>query len=313
MSINPKLIPGGTSSGSAAAVSAGLCDFAIGSDTGGSIRNPASHCSVTGLRPTYGSVSRYGLIDMTMSLDQIGPLTKTAEDSELIFNIIKGQDNFDTTTKNISKIRQKKQYKIGLVDVKKFCNKEIAGLIEEKARQTAEKNNYKIKKIELPLDISLETYYILVYTEFFSASRKFDGRRFGLKIDEYGGPEVIRRILGGSEISKAEYHGRYYRSALKAKNYIKQKFRQIFKDIDVLILPTVPKLPHKLGKKLTVREMYSYDVLTVPASIGGIPGISIPAGKIIQDNVKKPIGLQILAPEFSEDLIFYIAKKFEEN
>jgi len=303
---NPELIPGGSSSGSAASVAAELSDFSLGSDTGGSIRNPASHCGVTGLKPTYGAVSRYGLIDMTMSFDCIGPLTKSPEDARLIFNTIKGQDNFDQTTKEIkSKSTPKKV--IGLVDVKNFCDKEIAELIENKTKEIAKKNNWKIRKINLPLDIAIQTYYIIVYTEFFSATRKFDGRRFGKKIEEVAGPEVIRRIVGGSEITKAEHEGKYYREALKARNFIKQQFQKIFQDVDAIILPTVPKLPHKIGDKISIEDMYAYDVFTTPASIAGLPAISIPAGKI--DN--KDIGLQILAPHFQEELIFKLAEDFE--
>jgi len=304
---NPELIPGGSSSGSAAAVAADLCDFSLGSDTGGSIRNPASHCGVVGLKPTYGSVSRYGLIDMTMSFDQISPLTKNSEDARLIFNIIKGQDNFDTTTKEITNIKPKKSLTIGLVNTEKFATKEISELIKQKTHKLAEKNKYKIKSVNLPLDIALETYYIIVYTEFFSATRKFDGRRFGIAIDEFGGPEVIRRIIGGKEISQAEYAGRYYQHALKAKNHIKEQFEKLFKQVDIIILPTVPKTAHRLSDSLTVKEMYAYDVFTTLANIAGIPAISIPAGEI----EKKPVGLQIMAPHFHEDLIFDAARKVE--
>ncbi len=304
---NQELIPGGSSSGSAAAVSAGLCDFALGSDTGGSIRNPASHCGIVGLKPSYGSVSRCGLIDLSMSLDQIGPLTNSIEDAELIFNVIKGQDNFDSTTKEISKLKPKKQITIGLVDVEDFCDRKIAELIKNKTEETAKKHNWKIKKINLPLDIAIEAYYVLVYTEFFSATRKFDGRRFGLKIEDACGPEVLRRILGGSEISKAEYHGKYYRDALKAKHFVKEQFENLFKQVDIIILPTVPKLPHKIGEKISVENMYAYDVLTIPANLAGIPAISLPAGEIN----KIPVGLQIMAPRFHEDLIFQVGEKFE--
>jgi len=304
---NPELIPGGSSSGSAAAVAANLCDFALGSDTGGSIRNPASHCGVTGLKPTYGSVSRYGLLDMAMSFDCIGPLTNSPEDAKLIFEIIRGQDNFDQTTKDSPKTKLTKKGVIGLVNVKDFCSAEIAELIEAKTKEIAAKNKWKIKKINLPLDIAIQTYYIIVYTEFFSATRKFDGRRFGKKIEEAAGPEVIRRIIGGSEITKAEHEGKYYREALKARNYIKQQFQKIFQEVDAIILPTVPKTPHKIGESISVEEMYSYDVFTTPASIAGIPGISVPVGKI-ED---KDIGLQILAPHFQEELIFKLAKDFE--
>jgi len=304
---NPELIPGGTSSGSAAAVAAELCDFSLGSDTGGSIRNPASHCGVVGLKPTYGAVSRYGLIDAAMSFDTIGPLTQTPEDAKLIFNIIKGQDNFDQTTKEQPKKKQSKIKTIGLVEVQDFCSKEIAELIENKTKEIAKKKKWKIKKINLPLDIALETFYIINYTEFFSATRKFDGRRFGKKIEESAGPEVLRRIIGGSEITKAEHEGKYYREALKAKNFIKKEFEKTFKEVEIIILPTSPKLPHKIGEEISVKDMYAYDVTTVLANIAGLPAISIPIGEI----EKKPIGLQIIVPHFQEELIFKLAKNFK--
>ncbi len=163
---------------------------------------------------------------MTMSFDAIGPLTHSPEDAKLIFNIIKGQDNFDQTTKDTPKEKLTPKKVIGLVNVKDFCDKEIAELIEAKTKEIAKKNNWTIKKINLPLDIAIQTYYIIVYTEFFSTTRKYDGRRFGKKIEEAAGPEVIRRIIGGSEITKAEHEGKYYREALKARNYIKKKFSE---------------------------------------------------------------------------------------
>ena len=304
---NPDLIPGGSSSGPAAAMATELADFTLGSDTGGSIRNPASHCGVVGLKPTYGAVSRYGLIDMTMSFDVIGPLTQTTEDAKLIFDTIKGQDNFDQTTKDTPKTKTIEKGIIGLVNVKDFCNKKIIKQIETKTKQIAKKNNWKIKKINLPLDIGIETYYIIVYTEFFSTTRKFDGRRFGKKIEEVAGPEVIRRIIGGSEITKAEHEGKYYREALKTRNFIKQQFEKIFQDVDVIILPTSPRLPHKIGEQISTQDMYNYDITTVLPSIAGLPAISIPVGKI----ENKDVGLQIITPHFQEELIFKIAKQFE--
>lgn len=306
---NKELIPGGSSSGSASAIAADLADFTLGSDTGGSIRNPASHCGVIGLKPTYGAVSRYGLLDMAMSFDCIGPLTKTAEDSRLIFNIIKGQDNFDQATRPATSDQQLPASKgcIGLVNVKNFAKPEIAKLIEEKTLEVAKKNNWQIKKIDLPLDIAIETYYMIVYTEFFSCTRKYDGRRFGKKIEEAGGPEVVRRIIGGSEITKAEHEGKFYREALKARAYIKEKFAELFNEVDAIILPTVPRTPHKIGESISVEEMYAYDVFTTPASIAGLPAISVPAGKI--DN--KDVGAQILANHFNEELIFKLAEDFE--
>lgn len=303
---NKKVIPGGSSSGSAAAVTADFCDFALGSDTGGSIRNPASHCGVVGLKPTYGSVSRYGLLDLSMSLDVIGPLTKTVEDSDFVLNIIKGQDNFDPTTKDCKEKVAKKKYKIGLVNVEKFATDEIKDLVYKKTEEICKKNNYEIKKINLPLDISVETYYLLVYVEFFSATRKFDGRRFGKKIEEACGSEVLRRILGGSEISKAEYHGKYYQEALRAKKYIRQQFEKLFEDVDLIVLPTVPKEPHKLGEKISVQEMYAYDVFTTLANLAEIPAISIPCGTTENKN---SIGIQILAPKFQENWLFDFGEK----
>jgi aspartyl-tRNA(Asn)/glutamyl-tRNA(Gln) amidotransferase subunit A len=300
---NKELIPGGSSSGSAAAVAADFCDFSLGSDTGGSIRNPASHCGVVGFKPTYGAVSRYGLLDMAMSFDQIGPLTRTPEDAELVFSVINGQDNFDSTTSE-EKYSGKSKKIIGLVDTSDFATPEINKMIEEKANELAKKQNLKIKKVKLPLGISIETYYLMVYVEFFSATRKYDGRRFGKSIDQFGGPEVQRRIIGGSEITRAEFEGKFYREALKARNYIIKEFQKLFKDVDAIILPTVPKLAHKIGEKISTKEMYAYDVFTTLANIAQIPAISVPVGEIEGKN----LGMQILAEKFNEKMIFELAK-----
>lgn len=303
---NLDLIPGGSCSGPAASVAAELCDFAIGSDTGGSIRNPASHCGIVGLKPSYGLVSRYGLIDMSMSFDCIGPLTKNIEDAEIILDIIKGHDYFDATTQE-KKINYKKKGVIGFVDVDGFAEPKIKELIEKKAKDIVKRGGFELKEIKLPLDIALETYYILVYTEFFSGTRKFDGRRFGKSIDKYGGIEVQRRIIGGSEITKAEFEGRYYREALRAKSFIKKEFENIFKKCDCIVLPTVPKLAHRIGEKITPKEMYAYDVFTALANIAGICAISVPAGEID----KKKIGIQLMCDSFNEDFLFETAKIFE--
>ncbi len=305
--INPLLIPGGSSSGSAAAVAADFCDFAMGSDTGGSIRNPASHCGIFGLKPTYGAVSRYGLIDMCMSFDQIGPLTKCIEDSETIFDIIKGQDNFDTTTKEFSENKlDTKNVRVGVVDISEFATSKIKSLMDSKMEKMNDKNpGWTTKKVFLPLDISLETYYLLVYVEFFSATRKFDGRRFGKKIEDVCGKEVLRRIYGGAEVTQAEYEGQYYRNALKARKFIKDEFEKIFKEVDVILLPTVPRTAHQIGENISTKEMYAYDIFTTPVNIAGIPGISIPLG--VLDG--KPVGMQILAPPFCENWIFEVGKR----
>lgn len=309
-----QLIPGGSSSGSAAAVSADFCDIALGSDTGGSIRNPASHCGIVGVKPSYGSVSRYGLIDLSMSLDQIGPLAKNVEDAALMLKVISGRDEHDPVSYEIKKVNEKnKDFILGILDLEACglkVDKKIQKLIEEKVEEVAKKNKWKIKKIKLNnIDLAIETYYPLVYVEFFSGTRKFDGRRYGKKIEDFAGAEVLRRILGGSEISKAEYHGRYYHLALKVKKYLEQEFSKAFKEVDAIICPTVPRLPHKIGEKISVEEMYSYDALTIPSNLAGNCALSIPAGRI--ENI--PVGMQIICDKFQEQKMFGIAEKFEMN
>lgn len=305
------LIPGGSSSGSAASVAAEFCDLALGSDTGGSIRNPASHCGIIGVKPSYGLVSRYGLIDLSMSLDQIGVFSKNINDACLLLNVIKGKDEKDSTSYESKDIRMEKLGKItiGIPEIN-IQDKRIQKLIDDKVNEIAKKNDWKIIDINLEhINLGVQTYYPICYVEFFSGTRKFDGRRYGKKIEDSCGEEVLRRILGGSEISKAEFRGLYYRRALKAKNLIKKEFEDAFKNVDCIIMPTVPRLPHKLGSSISVEEMYSYDALTIPANLAELPAISIPAGKI--DGI--PVGMQIYCPKFSESLMLSIAKCFEND
>ena len=306
---NLDLIPGGSSSGSAASVAAGFCDMSLGSDTGGSIRNPSSHCGVVGVKPSYGLVSRYGLIDLSMSLDQIGVIAKNISDCLLLLNVIKGKDEKDATSYESKEIKFEElgeKIKIGIPDVK--ADRKILDLINNKVKEITGKEKWQIVKIDLPhINLGIQTYYPLVYVEFFSGTRKFDGRRFGKKIELVCGEEVLRRILGGSEISKAEYHGRYYRKALQAKQLIKKEFEKAFEKVDCIIIPSVPKLPHKIGTKISVEDMYNYDTLTVLANLAEIPAISLPAGKI--SNI--PVGLQIMCNSLQEGKMFSIAKEFE--
>ena len=181
-------------------------------------------------------------------------------------------------------------------------------MIEEKAKELAKKTNSKIKNIKLKyINLGVSTYYPIVYTEFFSGTRKFDGRRYGKKIEDSCGEEVLRRILGGKEISKAEYHGTYYRKALAAKELIKKEFENAFKHVDIILSPVTPKIPHKIGNKIKTEDMYAYDAFTVLANLAGICAASIPAGKI--NNI--PVGLQIMAPAFKEDLLFNIMRCLE--
>ena len=314
----PGLIPGGSSAGSAAAVAAGMCDIALGTDTGGSIRNPASHCGVIGIKPSYGRVSRYGLIDMAMSLEGAGVFSSEVYGSALALREIAGKSRYDATTFDrevpdyVSEIRKPVEgLKIGLSgDFEELCSdKRIYSLIEKSAKSLAEETKSKTKNVKLKyVDLAIQTYYPIVYVEFFSATRKFDGRRLGKKIEESCGEEVLRRILGGKEISKAEYHGMYYRKALQARNLIARDFEEAFNEIDVIIMPTTPKLPHKIGSRITdPRIMYAYDAFTIPANLAGICGGVINAGKI--DNI--PVGMQILAPAFKEDVLLRVMKAWE--
>ena len=304
-------IPGGSSSGSAASVGAGFCDFALGSDTGGSIRNPASHCGVTGFKPSYGAVSRYGLVDMAMSLDQIGPLAENVEDCEIIFNIIKGRDEKDSISRNF-KDDKKDLNKIAIGIPKVGANKEIWDMVMKQVELVTARNHWKKENIEINhIDLGIQTYYPIVYVEVFSGTRKFDGRKYGLKIEDSCGEEVLRRILGGAEISKAEHAGRYYWRALKAKKIIKNEFEKAFKKCDIIVMPTVPRIPHKFGEEINVEDMYNYDTLTVLANIAEIPGISVPCGFIKEAKDSIPVGIQILAKCGDDNLLLEIAKKFE--
>jgi aspartyl-tRNA(Asn)/glutamyl-tRNA(Gln) amidotransferase subunit A len=308
------LIPGGSSSGPAASVAANFCDIAIGSDTGGSIRNPASHCGLVGLKPTYSLVSRYGLIDLAMSTDTIGSLTKTVHEGAMILKIIAGKDNKDAICQkdidiNLKKIEEvPKNITIGILDFE-IPDKNIQQLLDKKIEKMVEEYGWKTKKIEIDkIDLAIETYYPIVYVESFSGTRKLDGRRFGKKIEESCGPEFLRRILGGEEISLAEHGGRYYHQAQNARQIIEDEFRAAFKKCDFIICPTVPRLPHKIGEEISVEEMYAYDVLTVPFSLARIPATSIPAGEI----KGTPVGMQIACNRFEDEKMLQIARSIEK-
>ncbi|MBT96935.1 MAG: Asp-tRNA(Asn)/Glu-tRNA(Gln) amidotransferase subunit GatA [Candidatus Pacearchaeota archaeon] len=311
---NLRLISGGSSSGSAASVSANFCDMSLGSDTGGSIRNPSSHCGVVGVKPTYGSVSRYGLIDVSMSLDQIGPITKNVNEAALLLSVISGKDENDSITRDSEKLNLREIEKIPkniIVGVLEFKIKDqrIQKLIDDKIKKVADKYGWKIKKLEMEfLDLAVEIYYPLVYVEFFSGTRRFDGRRYGRRIEEVAGPEVLRRILGGSEITRSEYHGRYYHKSLKAKKLIEEEFENIFKKVDCIITPTIPRLPHKIGEKISVKDMYDYDALTIPSNLAGNCAISIPSGEI--NGI--PVGMQIICDKFKEQKMLQIARSIEK-
>ncbi len=307
----PGKIPGGSSSGSAASVAAGFCDVALGSDTGGSIRNPASFCGVVGVKPSYGLVSRYGLIDLSMSLDQIGPVAKNVDDAALVLDVIRGKDERDATTFESKPIKIEKagKIKVGVLKVK-GVDMNIQKLVDERVRAIANKEGWDLKDVEIKhIELAVQTYYPLVYSEFFSATRRFDGRRYGFKIEDSCGEEVLRRILGGSEITKAEFSGAYYRKALEVKEIIKEEFEKVFRNVDCVVMPTCPGMPWKIGegKKMKPEEIYAYDALTIPANLAEICAVNVPAGKISGI----PQGLQVMCAKGDDAKMLSIAKCFE--
>lgn len=304
-------VSGGTSSGSAAAVAAGFCDVALGSDTGGSIRNPASHCGIVGVKPSYGCVSRYGLIDSAMSFDQIGSLARNVEDAALVLIVIMGKDERDPKTFDSVEFVLKKPsaLKVGVVTLP-GVDKHIQKLVDQRVSEVVKKEGWTAQDITIKhIDLAVQTYYPIQYAEFFSGTRKFDGRRFGKKIEDACGEEVLRRILGGKEITRAEFEGAYYEKALNVKRLIQEAFEDAFEKVDCIVMPTCPGLPWKIGegKKMSVEEVYAYDALTCPANLAGVCAMSIPAGEI----GGVPVGMQVICGKGEEGKMLSIAREFE--
>ncbi len=300
-------VPGGSSSGSAAAVATGFCDVALGSDTGGSIRVPASFCGVVGVKPSYGAVSRYGLVDLAMSLDQIGSIARNVEDAALVLSVIAGKDERDTTTHETDNIKLEKigKVKIGIVKVNGVDNK-IQELVDNFINKVVKEKGWGKKEIEIKhIDLAIETYHPIVWTEFFSATRRFDGRKYGKKIEDVAGPEVLRRIFGGSEIAKAEFAGRYYHKALQVKELIKQEFENVLSEVDCVVMPTTAMLPWKIGTKMSLEEYYAVDAFVIPANLAEVCAVSVPIGKIDS----KPVGMQVICGKGQEGKMLSIANE----
>ncbi len=331
---NLSTVPGGSSGGSAAAVASDMVPWALGSDTGGSIRQPASLCGVVGLKPTYGLVSRYGLVAFASSLDQIGPITKDVTDSAILLNIIAGHDEKDSTSVDMPK----KDYTKSLVkDVSKFTigvPKEFLGEgTNQEVRKSIEKAIEKYKELgatveECTLDVanqSLATYYIIACAEASSNLGRFDGIRYGYRTKNYNslndifinsrseafGEEVKRRIILGTYVLSSGYYDAYYKKAQKVRTVIKQEFEKLFKKYDFLITPTSPTVAYKIGEKSNnPLEMYLADLCTVSVNIAGLPGISIPCGV---DSSGLPIGLQLIGHPFEEETILQAAYTYEQE
>lgn len=331
---NLKTVPGGSSGGSAAAVAANLVPWALGSDTGGSIRQPSSFCGVVGLKPTYGLVSRYGLVAFASSLDQIGPITKDVRDSAILLNIIAGHDERDTTSYNMPKKDYTKALKNDVKGLKIGIPKEYFGEgINEEVKAKLEEAIETYKKLgaeveEFSLDIAqyaLATYYIIACAEASSNLGRFDGIRYGYRTENYTnlkelyknsrsegfGPEVKRRIILGTYVLSSGYYDAYYKKAQQVRTLVKKEFDKAFEKYDVLLTPTSPTVAFEKGTRSeNPLEMYLADICTVSVNIAGLPGISIPCG-VNGDNM--PIGMQLIGNKFEEEKILNAAYTFEQE
>jgi len=320
-------VPGGSSGGPAVAVADGMCNAALGSDTGGSIRQPAAFCGVVGFKPTYGTVSRSGVISMASSFDQVGPLANSVEDAEIIFNAIRGKDEHDSVTSSLIKKKVKGKIKIGIP--KEY----FAEGMEREAKETVEKAISKINspeievvKISLPYtEYALPAYEVIMASEVSANLARYDGIRYGLEFDrpaaktiqdaylnnrgEGFGKEAKRRIILGTYALSAGYYDAYYVKAQKVRTLIAEDFKKAFKKVDVILTPATPTLPFKIGEKIEdPLAMHLSDIFTVTANLSGLPAISLPCGK----SGKFSVGAQILANRFYEDILFSVAKKLEK-
>lgn len=316
-------VAGGSSGGSAASVAMNGALVALGSDTGGSIRQPASFCGVVGLKPTYGAVSRYGLMAMGSSLDVIGPFAKSTEDAEILFDFIKGKDQMDSTSVEGSKDREVKVIGVPYSFLKEGIDKEVLDNFNDSVSKL-EKNGFTIKEIDLPnIKYSLAVYYVLMPAEVSSNMARYDGIKFGSKvegkdlIDDYLktrgqllGKEVKRRIILGTYVLSAGYADQYYKKAWQVRNLIKKDFEKEFEKVDIIMMPTTPSPSFKIGEKTEDPvQMYLEDIFTVTANLIGVPAISIPSGK---NSNGLPLAVQFIAPHLFEQKLFEIGKKFEK-
>ncbi len=322
---NLKKVPGGSSSGSAAAVAADMCVFSLGTDTGGSIRQPASLCGVVGLKPSYGRVSRYGAIAMASSLDQIGPITKSVEDSRLVLEWISGEDGMDANCQGVPFVHlpgvrtDLKGIKVGVP--REYFGKGLDGGVEKIIKQAIsklEELGAEVIEVSLPhTEYGVATYYIIMSSEVSSNLAKFDGIRFGNRRDHFGA-EAKRRIMLGTFALSAGYFDDYFIKAAKVRTLIKQDFEKAFAKVDVIVGPVSPTVAWDLGEKISdPLTMYLSDAYTIPASLAGIPGLSIPCGfsdpSTGSGQGGLPVGLQILGKYMDEDTILAVGEVYEQN
>ncbi len=326
-------VPGGSSGGSAAAVASGEAIAALGSDTGGSIRQPASLCGVVGLKPTYGRVSRFGLVAFASSLDQIGPITRDVRDAAILLSIICGHDPMDSTSANVGcedytkyLDRSVSGMKVGVYEAAlRDCNSDVQKAMDDSIK-ILESLGCEVKPIELPhAKYAVSDYYIIAPAEASSNLARYDGVKYGFRASKFDdlrdmyiktrsegfGDEVKRRIMLGTYVLSSGYYDAYYLKAQKLRYLIKQDFDNIFKDFDCIVSPTTPTEAFKIGEKADKPlQMYLSDIFTIPANLTGMPAISVPNG--LGDN-GLPLGLQIMADAFREDVIFKVASAFEKE
>lgn len=326
-------VPGGSSGGSAVAVAANLCDVSLGTDTGGSIRQPAAFCGVYGFKPTYGRVSRFGLTAFASSFDTIGPFTKNVEDAALVMEVISAKDDNDSTSVDkivpdfLASLKDERRFKIGIP--KEYFADGLDEEIKTAVLNVADKlklENYFVKEVSLPkTEYTIAAYYILTTAEASSNLARFDGARYGIRSKDFNdlnemyvntrveglGKEVKRRIMLGTYVLSTGYYDAYYRKAQKVRRLIKEDFDNVFKQVDLLITPTTPTTAFKIGEKSDdPLKMYLSDIYTTSANLAGLPGISIPIGRNSED---MPIGLQILSQQFDEEKILQLAKHIQDE
>jgi len=326
-------VPGGSSGGSAVAVAANLCDVSFGTDTGGSIRQPAAFCGIYGLKPTYGRVSRFGLTAFASSFDSIGPFSKNIDDIALVMEVISGKDINDSTSveKEIPSFTKAfDSNKELILGIPKECFAEgldeeiknaILNLVDELKLE-----GFVVKVVSLPMtEYTIATYYILTTAEASSNLARFDGARYGFRTEDYSnlkemyensrtegfGKEVKRRIMLGTYVLSSGYYDAYYRKAQKVRRLIKEDFDIVFSEVDLLITPTAPTVAFKIGEKSNdPLQMYLSDIYTTSANLAGIPGLNVPIG---MNSENLPIGMQILAKQFDEEKLFQFAKQIHNE
>lgn len=335
---DPDRVPGGSSGGSAASVAAGIVPLSIGSDTGGSIRQPAAFCGIYGLKPTYGRVSRYGLVAFASSLDQIGPFARTAEDAALLMSVLNGHDPADSTSHPVSNERpvdprpaaftpdEWKKLRIG-IQIPEVGEAGFDPAVIKACEDVAEKLKAfgaTVIPVQSQLrEYSIPIYYILATAEASSNLARFDGIRYGRRAEEAKnlidlyvrsrtegfGPEVKRRILLGTYVLSSGYYDAYYHQAEKARKMVRDEYRQFFSDVDLIVQPTSPTTAFKIGEKAdNPLAMYKSDLLTIAVNLGGVPALNLPYG---EDENGLPIGIQVTGKHFDEDLILRFARSLE--